>query len=154
MSDHRHDFTHRSNDEEAMQRAVEACWKEMWEPIIVAAHERAEEANDIGLLESADGGFSRAELEQVKSELYDFHTLMQNVTRVYCEITGGQISKPLTDPEAVISESQEVGQKHTLLDVLELFDVAFMHDDEPPANQHPAQYAIDLIKKNYGGLDE
>lgn len=33
-------------------------------------------------------------LEQVKRELYDWHTTMDEVSKVYCEITGNQLSYP------------------------------------------------------------
>ena len=43
----------------------------------------------------------KLDIEQIKKELYDFTTLMNNISKVYCHITGNQISKPLTDPDIV-----------------------------------------------------
>lgn len=43
------------------------------------------------------------DLEQVKKELFDFHQLIRNVSLVYCEVTNHAVSKPLTDPQVVIS---------------------------------------------------
>lgn len=42
-------------------------------------------------------------LEQLKKELYDYSMLLENVPKVYCEVSGGKISKPNTDPNEVIS---------------------------------------------------
>lgn len=46
----------------------------------------------------------RLNLEQLKKELYDYSMLLENVPKVYCEITGGKISKPNTDVSEVIGE--------------------------------------------------
>jgi hypothetical protein len=42
--------------------------------------------------------------EKVKAELYDFRQLIRNIPKVYDAVTGGRISKPLTDVDVVISE--------------------------------------------------
>ena len=44
------------------------------------------------------------DVEQVKKELYDFSRLLRNVSIVYCEITGGRMSKTSYDAIDVISE--------------------------------------------------
>lgn len=43
--------------------------------------------------------------DAVKRELHDFHALMGNVTEVYVHVTGGRISKPLTEPFEVNGEA-------------------------------------------------
>lgn len=43
------------------------------------------------------------DLEQVKRELYDFWVVMQQVPKVYDHVTGGKVSKIMTDPDAVIA---------------------------------------------------
>src|SRR6476646_3900941 len=45
----------------------------------------------------------RLDLDQVKRELHDYHTLLEEVPKVYCELTGGAISKPNTAADAVIA---------------------------------------------------
>ena len=65
---------------------IEKEFKEFWIPIIF------------------NGKNGRLNLDQLKKELYDFSCLMDNVSKVYYEITNGKISKVLTDPDAVISE--------------------------------------------------
>lgn len=60
----------------------EQTWKEFWGPIVTA--------NGV------------VNIDQVKRELYDFHVLTRNVSRVYDHVTGGNLSKPLTDPKAVM----------------------------------------------------
>jgi hypothetical protein len=47
-----------------------------------------------------DGVF---DMEQVKKELYDYSLILSSVSKVYCAVTGGQISKANADPDAVIS---------------------------------------------------
>lgn len=56
-----------------------------------------------GLVEK-DGVVNMA---QVKKELFDFWQLMENVPKVYCHVTGGHASKPLTDPNTVCSLADE-----------------------------------------------
>ena len=46
-------------------------------------------------------------IEQVKKELFDFYTMLDEVPKVYLHITGNQISKPLTDANIVISLADE-----------------------------------------------
>lgn len=46
-------------------------------------------------------------VDQVKKELFDFWQVMQLVPRVYCHVTGDQISKLLTDPEAVMNVADD-----------------------------------------------
>lgn len=43
--------------------------------------------------------------EAVKKELHDFYVVMGIVPKVYDHVTGGRISKIMTDPDAVISEA-------------------------------------------------
>lgn len=52
-----------------------------------------------------------ATAEQVQAELADYHQFMGYASKVYCELTGGRISKINTLPEVVISVAQEVQQK-------------------------------------------
>jgi len=65
----------------------EESW-EFWKPIVC----------------NEDGSMNT---EQVKKELHDFLFMIQNVPVVYDHITGGIISKPLTDPKAVIDQAEE-----------------------------------------------
>lgn len=95
-----------------MDAACEKVWKEFWEPIISSAHVEGSEAADISL----------SELDQIKSELYDAHMLMRNVSIIYSEVTGHQVSKPLTDPYVVAQLAQEQQQKYERENVWEFFD--------------------------------
>lgn len=47
------------------------------------------------------------DIEQVKKELYDYHVMMNEVSKVYDSITGGRISKPNTASHHVISYADE-----------------------------------------------
>ena len=46
-------------------------------------------------------------VEQVKKELTDFKSVMDNVSVVYMTLTGGRISKILTEPQVVIELAKE-----------------------------------------------
>lgn len=57
-----------------------------------------------GLIEK-DG---HVNLDQIKRELFDFHTLMRNAGEVYCHVTGSQVSKVNTDPAVVTSIADDI----------------------------------------------
>ena len=61
---------------------IERVWSEVWGPIVAPK----------GVLE----------LRSIMAELYDYHVLMSEVSKVYDACTGGKISKPNTKAEAVI----------------------------------------------------
>ena len=47
------------------------------------------------------------DMEQVKKELHDFGILLSNVPKVYEYITGGMLSKPMTDPDVIITMAED-----------------------------------------------
>lgn len=65
-----------------MDALVEKDWREFWVPLVVK-----------------DG---EVDLEQIKKELFDYHMIMKEVSKVYYEVTGGKVSKPNTAAETVI----------------------------------------------------
>ncbi len=67
---------------------VEGMWRRFWEPLVCP-----------------NGTF---DLEQVKKELFDFGRVMEQVSLVYANITGGRISKPNTDAGVVIAVVDDV----------------------------------------------
>lgn len=72
-------------------REVERVWREFWAPIVLR------------------GG--KVNLAQVKRELFDFRQVIESVPKVYLAVTGGRVSKPLTDPEVVIALANEATQQ-------------------------------------------
>jgi hypothetical protein len=52
-----------------------------------------------------------ANWDQIKRELHDFHTLMDSVGKVYCEVTDNHISKIMTSPECVIDEFNQLVER-------------------------------------------
>lgn len=68
---------------------VEQVWQDFWRPIVCKDEE------------------SEVDMEQVKRELYDWYIAMNEVSKVYCEITGNMISKPHTKSEVVIEKADE-----------------------------------------------
>ena len=65
-----------------MDKEVEKDWKKFWKDIVIKN--------------------GKLDLDQIKCELYDFHEMMREVSKVYDVITGGMISKPNTMADAVI----------------------------------------------------
>lgn len=45
----------------------------------------------------------KLDLEKVKAELFDYSFMLEQVPKVYCEVTGNSISKPNTYADSVIS---------------------------------------------------
>ena len=86
------------------QEEIDKVFNEFWVPIIF----------------DLDNG--RLNLEQLKKELFDYSILMDNVPKVYMEITRGRISKPNTLADAVIGEYNN--------HVQELIDEAIKEYDE------------------------
>ena len=60
------------------------------------------------IVENPDGNLN---LDKLKRELHDFKTLVRNVSLVYDHVTGGRISKPMTDPGVVIAEADDCYRK-------------------------------------------
>lgn len=61
-------------------------------------------------------------LDQVKRELHDYRILLKDVPRVYYAITEGRISKPNTNPDAVIRIHNELIEKCVNEQVIEVFN--------------------------------
>ena len=66
----------------------EKVWKEFWLPLI---------ENEYGIID----------LDKVKKELFDYHFLLTQVPKVYCEITGGLLSKTNYHAETIIQQYEE-----------------------------------------------
>ena len=60
-----------------MESDIEQIWDEVWKPLLV------KEDETIGI-------------EQLKKELFDYHAVIGEVSKVYDSITNGQVSKPNT----------------------------------------------------------
>ena len=73
---------------EDSETCVEDRWKQFWEQYLV----------------KEDG---TVDLEEVKKELSDFYVLIHYIPEIYCEVTGGMVSKHLTHPSSVISMYNE-----------------------------------------------
>lgn len=56
------------------------------------------------IIEKKDGSMN---LDQLKLELYDYYQAIQNVTKVYEEITAGRFTKLNTDPQHIIDAAEE-----------------------------------------------
>ena len=67
---------------------VEQVYQDFWKDIICDNH------GDI-------------DVEQLKKELCDFYFMIQEVPKVYCEVTGGTLSKRLYDAETVLNYFRE-----------------------------------------------
>lgn len=101
-------WPNRHASDEEMQAAVQTVWTEFWLPIL----ERDPEIKPFMLGPSPF-------LEFVRAELFDYHQMMSNTAMLMGEISGGQVSKPLTDWQVVEGLAQESYNKFFKMDVLE-----------------------------------
>jgi hypothetical protein len=97
---------HASDDE--MQAAVEKVWTEFWVPIFTRDQQ----------IEPHIPPYSPF-IEFIKAELFDYHQMMSNTAALMCEVSGGQVSKPLTDYEVVEELAREHYNRFFKEDVLE-----------------------------------
>ena len=67
-----------------MDNNVEKDWEEFWKDIVCDEN-------------------GNVDLEQVKKELSDFRFMIDEVPKVYCEITEGLLSYPTYDAETVLN---------------------------------------------------
>lgn len=67
-----------------MTNDVEKVYREFWQEIV------------------APNG--KLDLEQVKKELFDFHKILEEVPKVYDNVTGGRLSKPNTPASVIVGE--------------------------------------------------
>lgn len=86
---------------------VQKNWDEFWRGIFVE--------------QTSDGAVHMVEhhevFNQVKKELSDYRFMMQNTSAVFCDLTGGRISKPNTVAACVIGEADEIRQENTKRDI-------------------------------------
>lgn len=57
-----------------------------------------------GIILGEDGSVN---MDQLKLELCDFYTMINEVPKVYCEVTGGILSKPTWSAKTVLSYFEE-----------------------------------------------
>jgi len=77
-----------TNPKEANDEEVEKVYEDFWRDIL----------EKDGILD----------MQQLKKELFDFWQVMQNVPKVYDHVTGGKVSKILTDPKVVCDLADEL----------------------------------------------
>lgn len=70
---------------------VEEVWRDFWQDLVAP--------------------LGRLDEDLVKAELFDYRIVMQEVTKVYDELTCGRISKPNTAAVHVIGEVQGIHQR-------------------------------------------
>lgn len=95
------------------ENEVENTWNNFWKDIV----------------QNPDGSIN---IEQLKKELSDFSKVMDAVPKVYCHVTGGKVSKILTDPDVVCALADE----H-----YEQLHKEELNDDHP---QHNGEWIINL----------
>jgi hypothetical protein len=63
---------------------------------------------------------------KVMNELYDYYFILQEVPKVYCDITGGLLSKPNYSAETILGEFNErfLDKETTNEDVAEMIKTA------------------------------
>jgi hypothetical protein len=100
---------------------VEAVWRDFWAALVAPA----------GVLDVA----------QVKRELFDYGTLLDNVPKVYMAVTGERISKPNTDPSAVIAAAEDHVQR-CITEALEDEREAAKTESSPSDGLRPEVFAF------------
>ena len=101
-----------SENKRELEEAIDKEFSNFWAPIIF------DEEN------------GKLNLEQLKKELYDYSMLMLNISKVYCEITDGKLSKPNTDPDVIIAEFHDVVSK-SINEAIEEESIMFIQRHEP-----------------------
>jgi predicted RNA-binding protein Jag len=99
--------------DEVHEAHAQRVWKDFWEPIISRAHVEGSEAADISV----------SELDQIKRELYDAHSVVHNISIIYGEVSGNRVSKPLTDPYVVAQLAQERTMEEVTQNVYDWLEV-------------------------------
>ena len=56
------------------------------------------------IIETSDGEIDRLKLA---NELYDFSILTDNLSKIYCYMTGNMVSKPMVDASVIIQLCEE-----------------------------------------------
>jgi hypothetical protein len=90
-------------------------YEEHWKPIV----------------ENEDGTLNK---DQVARELHDALTLQSSLVEIYCEVSGGAVSKPFTLPSVVISMYQDSLTEAADEAVNELIDDLKKHGQGPYAS--------------------
>jgi hypothetical protein len=72
------------------RREIEKEWKESW--------------NEIWLPAILTKG--KPDLKKIKKEMYDLWFIYRQVGKVYCELTGNKLSKPMYYAETIIQEHE------------------------------------------------
>jgi hypothetical protein len=91
------------------------CWQEFWEPIV-----------------SIDGD---VDLTLVKLELHDYHSMIQNVPKVFDHVTGGMATKPNTMAFEIIALADQDVDKTVAETIAEKVQWA-IDDCDPCTDRH------------------
>lgn len=97
------------------------------------------------IIENEDGTLN---LDQIKRELHDYWIVMGEVSEVYDDVTGGQVSKPNARASAVISAANESTQEwlddrmaEWVKDIIEVFENA----DEDATPEEIREHLFDAL---------
>lgn len=113
--------------QEEIDTHVEKTWEEFWLPLFereIEAPIRVVRGIGRDKIVMLDARF----VEQLKKELTDYHDIMSEASKVYCDVTGGIISKPNTMASAVIgvaNERHEEWQRDAIKEWIEFAEVEF-----------------------------
>lgn len=98
---------------------IEKLWEEFWLPLF------ASEEIDAAPPEPYDVHSPYAKfIAQIKKELADYHDIMSEASKVYHDLTAGNISKPNTMASDVISVAEAVRQDQTREEIQEWIEFA------------------------------
>lgn len=87
--------------------------------------------------------------QRIRDELHDFQTVIEEVSKVYCDLTRGRLSKPNTLASAVIGEVQEIQSQDIDEAIAEAVEEA---TDELRTQLKAALQERDNLSADYGAL--
>lgn len=109
--------------QEEIDAHIKKVWEEFWLPLFereIEAPVRVVGGITNDKIVMVDARFA----EQLKKELTDYHDMMEEASKVYCDVSGGRISKPNTMAVHVISEAEEHRQYWNRQDIKEWIEFA------------------------------
>jgi len=81
---------------------IERVWEDFWKELLC-------------------GESGKVDMQKVKADLYDYHFILGEVSKVYDHVSGGRISKPNTHADAVLGEHDD-----------QFFQKNFLEEEECP----------------------
>lgn len=83
------------------------------------------------------------DLDRVRAELYDYHFLLREVSKVYCHLTNGKLSKPNYFSSTVIQHVDEAQEEDIRISIKDLIDCYKDNDNKISVEDIKEYFGID-----------